>query len=72
MNDKTAAFIASIRSTLDRIETGDLEAASYTAMAEAARSGDKNYPTGRYTYTLEIIDPVRFAEHQEIGGEVIK
>jgi len=72
MNDKTAAFLASIRSTLDRIETGDIEAVSLTATAESARSGDKNYPTGRYTYTLEIVDPARFAEHQEIGGEVIK
>ena len=49
MNDRTATYLASLRETISKIESGELEASNYTAMAEAARSGNKNYPTGRYT-----------------------
>jgi hypothetical protein len=72
MNDKTAAFLCAMRSTLDKIERGELEASSYTAMAEAARQGNNCYPTGRYTFTLEVTDPKRLANHETIGGEIIK
>lgn len=72
MNDKTAAFLCAMRATLKKIESGELEASNYTAMAEAARQGDSCYPTGRYTFTLEVTDPKRQENHKTIGGEIIK
>lgn len=72
MNEKTAAFLCAMRATLAKIESGELEASSYTAMAEAARQGNSCYPTGRYTFTLEVTDPKRLANHETIGGEVIR
>jgi hypothetical protein len=69
-NDRVTVALATMRGILEQIEKGDLEASEFMASAESARKDNKNYPTGRYRFTVEVIDPKKFAEHKKIGGEV--